>query len=157
MRRAIAIALAAALLVPAAATAQQQPKPRASLGDIEDEVMCVVCGTTLNVSESPEADRERAFIRRLIARGESKQQVKDALVAQFGRSVLATPSGKGFDLAAYLVPAIGLALAAVAIAGAVLRWRRRGARGRPLPTSAPGPTGDDDGARLRADLERYDL
>jgi cytochrome c-type biogenesis protein CcmH/NrfF len=156
VRRAIAIAVAAALLVPAAAMAQQQPKPRASLGDIEDEVMCQVCGTTLNVSESPEADRERAFIRRLIARGETKQQIKDALVAQFGRSVLATPSGKGFDLAAYLVPAIGLALAAAAIAAAVLRWRRRGRKGEPLATSAAPPTGED-GARLRADLERYDL
>ena len=36
--------------------------PRASLTDVEDEVMCVECGTALNVSTSAVADHEREFI-----------------------------------------------------------------------------------------------
>ena len=41
-------------------------EPRASLPDIEDEVMCVECGTPLNLSNAPVADREREFIEREI-------------------------------------------------------------------------------------------
>jgi cytochrome c-type biogenesis protein CcmH len=124
----------------------------ASLPDVEDEVMCVECGTALNVSTSVVADQERAFIRRQIAMGKDKQQVKDALVDEFGPGVLALPEERGFSLAAYLVP-IALALLALAgLAVAARRWRRR-------PTeaaTAPEPLGDDDARRLDAELAAYD-
>ena len=162
MKRFLAIALAGLALVPAAASAA--PPQRASLSDIEDEVMCLVCGTTLNVSDSPQADRERAFIRTLIARGETKKQIEGALVAQYGKRVLATPSDSGFDLAAWIVPGLVVLLAGIAIAFAVVRWRRSRPAGQsgPLPTAAPEPPAGagakaGDGARLRSDLERYDL
>ena len=145
--------IAALLLLPAHAMAAPQ---RASLSDIEDEVMCLVCGTTLSVSESPQADRERALITRLIDQGKTKQQIKDELVAQYGAAVLATPSDSGFDIAAWLVPGLSVILAAAAIGFAVLKWRRKTpdeAGAQPTPRAAT--TGD--GARLRDDLERYDL
>lgn len=150
--------LAALLISPAAASAN--PPPRASLSDIENEVMCLVCGTTLSVSDSPQADRERAFIRALIARGETKSQIKKALVAQYGKRVLATPSDSGFDLAAWIVPGLAVVLAGIAIAFAVVRWRRGrpGGKAGSLAAAASGPPpASGDGARLRSDLERYDL
>lgn len=150
MRRALAAALIVALLAPAAAMAVQ---PRTSLGDIEKDVMCTVCGVPLNVADSPQADRERAFIRVLIARGYTKKQVEDALVAQFGREVLDTPSGHGFDLAAYLVPALALVAAAAVIGVTARRWRR----GRPATLATAAVPGSKDSALLRDDLERYDL
>jgi cytochrome c-type biogenesis protein CcmH len=155
VKRALIPILAAALLL-APAAAHAGPPQRASLSDLEDEVMCLVCGTTLSVSDSPQADRERAFIRALIARGETKSQIKNALVAQYGRRVLATPSNSGFDLAAWIVPGLAVVLAGIAIAFAVVRWRRTRPPGQsdPLPTAAPGAA---DGAKLRSDLERYDL
>src|SRR3954454_8639730 len=82
----------------------------ATLPDIEDEVMCTICGTLLAESDSPQADRERALIRKLIAQGENKDQIKDALVTEYGPRVLATPSGHGFDLLAWLVPGAAIAL-----------------------------------------------
>jgi cytochrome c-type biogenesis protein CcmH len=158
MKRLLAPILLTALLLAPAAVAKAGPPQRASLGDIENEVMCLVCGTTLNVSDSPQADRERAFIRTLIARGETKDQINAALVAQYGQRVLATPSDSGFDLAAWIVPGLAVILAAIAIGFAVVRWRRARPAGQsgPLPAAAP-PTGAGDGARLRSDLEHYDL
>lgn len=159
MRRTALIAVLAAVLVSAPA-ASAAPPHRASLSDIEDEVMCLVCGTTLNVSDSPQADRERAFIRALIDRGETKSQIKAALVAQYGSRVLASPPDKGFDLAVWIVPGLAVVLAAIAIAFAVRRWRRTRPAGQndPLPVAAgKAPGGAGDGARLRSDLERYDL
>jgi cytochrome c-type biogenesis protein CcmH/NrfF len=159
MKRLLVPVLLTALLLAPAATANAAPPQRASLGDIENEVMCLVCGTTLNVSDSPQADRERAFIRTLIARGETKKQIKAALVAQYGQRVLATPSDSGFDLAAWIVPGLAVILAGIGIAFAVVRWRRARPPGQTGPLTAPTPDGSTtgDGARLRSDLEHYDL
>jgi cytochrome c-type biogenesis protein CcmH len=155
----ITVVLAALLTAPAVANAN--PPQRASLSDLEDEVMCLVCGTTLSVSDSPQADRERAFIRALIARGETKSQIKKELVDQYGRRVLATPSDSGFDLAAWIVPGLAVILAGIGIAFAVVRWRRARPAGqsRPLPKAAAASqaSASGDGARLRNDLDRYDL
>jgi cytochrome c-type biogenesis protein CcmH len=151
--RALAIAiaaLAAALLAPAAGAQQA-----ASLTEIEKQVMCPVCGTLLQLAESPQAQRERVFINRLIAEGRTEEQVKDALVAEYGDEVLALPPDSGFSLSAYLVPIVAFLIAVVALAVGVLRWRRAGGGpDDPQPTAGPS---DADSERLDADLARYDL
>jgi len=146
----LAVALLA-VLAPSAPAA-----PRASLTEIEKQVMCPVCGTLLQLAESPQAQREKAFVRHLIAEGRSEDQIKDALVAEYGNEVLALPQGSGFSLSAYVVPIVAFLVAAVALAIGVLRWRRAGGdrgEGRQRPA---GPEGDD-AERLDADLARYDL
>jgi cytochrome c-type biogenesis protein CcmH len=125
-------------------------EPQANLPDIEDEVMCPICGTLLELSDSPQADRERALIRRLIDRGESKQQIKDVLVAQYGEQVLATPEARGFDLTAWLVPIGGLLLAVAVIAAAITRLSRR------PPEGDAHVLDPSDAARLERDLSSYD-
>ena len=151
--RALIALLALALLLPASALAAA---PQTSVTDVEDEVMCPICGTLLELAESPQAQRERAFVRRLIAAGKTKAEVKDALVAQYGRGVLALPSGSGFDLSAYLVPVIAFATAAGALALGVRRWRGTGKPPKSGPGAPGGPQGED-AARLEGDLARYDL
>jgi len=152
-RVALLVTAAAALALPAAATAQSCPQT--SLGDVEDEVMCSICKTPLAVAEdAPQAQRERAYIERLVADCRSKDQIKRALVAQFGQAVLALPGDAGDDNGiedklVYIVPGVGLLLAAVAIAMTAERWRQRR---RP---EAPATTGDS--SRVDLDMERYDL
>ena len=148
-RLALVALVALALLAPAAAAAE-----RASLTEIEKQVMCPVCGTLLQLAESPQAQREKAFIRRLIGEGKTEAQIKDALVAEYGDEVLALPKGSGFDLSAYLVPIVAFIVAVVALAIGVLRWRRSDGGGAPTSTDAPQ---GEDAERLDADLARYDL
>src|SRR5215207_8569690 len=95
----------------------------ASLPDIEDEVMCVECGTVLSVSSSPVAQHEREFIREQIAAGKDKAQIKAALVDEYGDEVLAQPEAKGFNAALWIVPIALVVLAAGGIAVAIRRWR----------------------------------
>jgi cytochrome c-type biogenesis protein CcmH len=150
MRRLLAIALVLLLAAPAAAA-----EPRASLTDIEDEVMCLECGTALNVSNSEVAEQQREFIAELIAQGKTKQEVKDALVAEYGPRVLAEPRDDGFQLTAWLVPV----LAAIAALALVLLTARRWRAARPAEPEAAG--GDaaidpDDARRLDAELAAFD-
>jgi cytochrome c-type biogenesis protein CcmH/NrfF len=144
-------ALALALLAPAA-----MAEPRASLTEIEKQVMCPVCGTLLQLAESPQAQREKAFVKRLIEEGRTEEQIKDALVAEYGEEVLALPPDSGFSLSAYLVPIIAFLIAAVALALGVWRWRRAGGPKDGGASRAAGPSGED-AERLDADLARYDL
>ncbi len=157
MRRAAAAFAVGVALLTVAPTALAAACPRTSLGDVEDEVMCPVCGTPLGLAtESPQAQRERDYIQRLIDRCRSKDQVKSALVGEFGEGVLALPGDEGSDFGdvlVYLVPGLGLLLAGGGIAVATTRWRRRGGSDSP----APGAASPADGSRLDADLDRYDL
>ena len=98
---------------------------RASLADLEGEVMCPVCNTTLDQSSSAEARQIEAFISRRIAAGDTKQQIEDKLVADYGPQILAAPPTKGFDLLAWLLPIAGLLIGALAVGGLAWRWSRR--------------------------------
>ncbi len=129
--------------------------PRTTLPVIERQVMCATCKIPLNVAESPQADRERAFIRDLIAEGQTEAQIKSALVGQYGPAVLALPSAKGFDLAAYLVPA-AVVLALLALLAILLPSWRRHARTQALTSPDPPELSASDAARLDADLKRFD-
>jgi cytochrome c-type biogenesis protein CcmH len=153
MKRVAALAMVAvALATPAAALAQDCPQT--TLGDVEDEVMCPVCGTPLGLaSEAPQAIQEREYIERLIADCRSKDEIKRALVAQFGDAVLALPGDEGGDdgiedVLVYVIPGLALVAAAGGIALALTRWRRR-------DPSAPREAAD--GGRVDKDMERYDL
>jgi cytochrome c-type biogenesis protein CcmH len=125
-------------------------EPQTTLPDVEDEVMCVECRTALNISTAPVADQERAFIRARIAEGMTKEEIKAALVEEYGPDVLAEPPSEGFDIAAWLVPAALVALAALGIALVARRWRR-------TESAIAGPELDpDDARRLDAELSAFD-
>jgi cytochrome c-type biogenesis protein CcmH len=151
-RAAAALALTLALLAPAAASAAA---PRASLVDIEDEVMCVTCKIPLNIAEGPQPNREREFIRGLIDQGRTKAQIKTALVAEYGPNVLALPESDGVGLTAYAVPLALLALLAAGLALLLPRWRRRAPAGPTPESAAAPPLSSADARRLDEDLARY--
>jgi cytochrome c-type biogenesis protein CcmH len=149
-----ALLLAAAVACPG--TNAAAAIARTSLPAIERQVMCVTCKIPLNVAQSPQADRERAFIQGLIDQGENEAQIKDALVAQYGPSVLALPRAQGFDLTVYLVPLAVLLVLLATVAVLLPRWRRR-ARARQSDQDAPAPVlAAGDAARLEADLALFD-
>jgi cytochrome c-type biogenesis protein CcmH len=155
MRRALALLALIALLAPGTALAAPA---RTTLPDVEDEVMCVECGTALNVSTSPVANQERELIRREIAAGRTKAQIKAALVEEYGRNVLAEPRDSGFGIAAWWVPVALVPLALVGIALAARRWRRRARSEAAGPADSPATPALDpaDARRLDAELAAYD-
>lgn len=148
MRRLLVAGLAALALAAA---------PQTTLSDIEDEVMCPVCGVALNVAESPQATDQRELIRDLIAQGLTKDEIKQELVAEYGPSVLAVPADDGFGIANWLVPAAVVVVLAGGAALLLPRWRRRAAAAAADRSSAEdGPElSAEDERRLDEDLARY--
>jgi cytochrome c-type biogenesis protein CcmH/NrfF len=147
--------LLAALALLAAAPAASAAVERTNLPDIEDEVMCPVCGTPLNLAQSPQAERERVLIRRLIAQGRTKSEIKDRLKVEYGPEVIAEPDQGGFDVTAWVVPIVVVLGALAALLFVVPRWRRT----RDVPEDAPDPDADlspTDARRLDDELARFE-
>jgi cytochrome c-type biogenesis protein CcmH len=117
----VVLAVVLATAVPAVAIADGRP----NAADLESELVCPTCKTTLDQSDSPVAQRMKAFVRARIAAGDSEQQIKDALVDQFGEGVLARPPRGGFGALAWALPLAALGAGAVAVALLVRAWSRR--------------------------------
>jgi cytochrome c-type biogenesis protein CcmH len=144
---AVLAALCLAAIVAPAVPAQDQP----SAADLEAELVCPVCETTLDQSDAPVAQRMKTFIRERIAAGDSEEEIKDALVAELGTGVLATPSKSGFGLLAWLVPLGALVAGAIAVALLVRSWSRR--RAPPEPERPLDPELDH---RVDEELARFE-
>jgi cytochrome c-type biogenesis protein CcmH len=147
-----------AIPLPSALAAAPAPKIRATLPTIESQTMCVTCKISLAVAQSAQANRERAFIQRLIDQGLTEAQIKRVLVREYGPTVLALPSSHGFDLTVYLVPPLVLLALLGLLALLLPRWRRRartalsaGEAAHPASTLSAA-----DAARLDADIARFD-
>jgi cytochrome c-type biogenesis protein CcmH len=158
IRKALLTVVGALALATPAVASEQQP----TLAELEREVVCPTCHTTLELSNAPIADRMRAFIRQRIAAGDTKGEIKAKLVANFGEGVLAAPPKKGFNLLAWLLPLAGGAIAVVLLALAARRWTRsRAEPGFARPdsgaTNGRAPLDPELERRLDEELARFDV
>lgn len=133
-RLALLAALLLALVAPTAVGAPSQT-------DIEKQLRCVTCGTTLDVSSAPSAVKMKERIAREIAAGLTEDQILDGFVRDYGRTVLASPPKSGMDLwLAWVIP-IGAVLLALFILPFIVRgWRR--SRSVPAAPVAVDPEAD---------------
>lgn len=146
----LVVALLVALVAAGApaAVAAERPSP----ADLEAQLVCPTCHTTLDQSDSPVARRMKAYIRTRIAAGASAAQIKRELVDQFGPGVLATPRKEGFDLLAWVLPLAGLAVGLVAVGLLAWAWSRR-RETEPVPASPLDPALEQ---RVDEELARFD-
>jgi cytochrome c-type biogenesis protein CcmH len=149
VRLAVALLLALVLAAPAAAS-ERHP----TLGELEGEVMCPTCKTTLDQSSAPIANRIRQFISARIAAGDTESEIKAKLVAQFGPAILAEPSKHGFNLLAWVLPFVALGIGAAALGWLVWRWSRGRARSA-APAGGP-PIDPELERRVDEELARFD-
>ena len=147
MRRLALVLVAMVLAVPVARASEGHP----TLSELEGEVMCPVCGTTLDQSNSPAALQIKRVIAKRITAGATKSEIKNQLVAEFGEAILAAPRHKGFGLLAWWVPLVGIVAAAVIIGAGAWRWSR--AREPALPRAPLDPALE---RRLDEELQRFE-
>jgi cytochrome c-type biogenesis protein CcmH len=153
----VCLALASLLLVPATAAASEQHPTQAEL---ERELVCPVCTpATLDQSDSEIARRMKGEIRQRIAAGDTKSEIKDYFVGQFGQQVLAAPPRSGFNWLAWILPIAGLALGAAVVGVAAWRWSRSREHAADLPFEARNGRRQIDPElerRLEEELARFE-
>ena len=81
---------------PRAARGKRCPRRcSAQPSDLEAELVCPTCKTTLDQSDAPVARRMKQIIREQLAAGATEAEIKVDLVDQFGPGVLAEPPKSG--------------------------------------------------------------
>jgi cytochrome c-type biogenesis protein CcmH len=134
------LAAAALALAPASIASERHPTQR----ELESELICPTCHTTLDQSNAPVARQMKSLIAQRIAAGDTKSEIEQRLVAEYGRGVLARPDTRGFDLLAWALPIVALLGGAAAVGVAAWRWSRR----RGVPDQAATEPLDPDLERL---------
>ena len=147
MKSVLALLVLTALVAASGAGAAGPP----NAADLEAELVCPVCETTLDQSDAPVAQRMKTFIRERIAAGDTEQEIKDTLVREFGPGVIATPPKSGFGLLAWLLPLGALVAGGLAVGVLVYGWSRR----RGPPEAAP-PLDPELERRVDDELARFE-
>jgi cytochrome c-type biogenesis protein CcmH len=155
MRFLVVLVSAALLLAPAALASERHP----TMNELENEVMCPVCNTTLAESNSDAAKAIEREIQDKIRAGWTKSQIKDFLVQQYGESILAAPPKHGFNLLAWVLPLAGIGVAAVILGIAAWGWTRGRAEPEPLAlqsSNGQGPIDPELDRRVDEELSRLE-
>lgn len=108
----------------------------------------------VSVHQSPAADEVRRDIRRRLARGETREQIIDDYVVQFGERILVVPPARGYKLALYLLPPVLLVASG---AGIVVLVRRMTAHRAAAAAQATAPQVPEAGYDSRLDEELREL
>lgn len=94
-----------------------------AVDDIARELMCQ-CGCTMIVynCDCGTADQMRGVIREKLDGGQTKQQILDYFVGQYGETVLSAPTKEGFNITAWIMPFVGLAVGIGIVYLVLTRW-----------------------------------
>jgi cytochrome c-type biogenesis protein CcmH len=129
-----AVALATVLAMAAASTARAQETPRAKALSKRVLCMCGGCEDSAGMCNHPggtfsgPCETARGMQKDLdahVTRGESDDQILQAMVEQYGPTVLVEPPKKGFDLLAWIMPIAVPLIALVLVWEVVRRWRHK--------------------------------
>lgn len=85
-----------------------------------------------------------------LAAGETREQILRHFQTKYGEKILSSPTTTGFNIAAWTVPFVAIALGGLLIGVVLVRWRRA-TTSEPQSPSSSGPTTNPE---MRARLER---
>jgi cytochrome c-type biogenesis protein CcmH len=111
--------------------------PATRFNEIGHQMMCI-CGCNQILLECnhvgcPASDGMRNELMAAVSRGDSDSLVEQSFVQKYGPTVLAAPTAKGFDRAAYIIPFAALIFGFGLIVLVIRSWKNR-----PAPALADG-------------------
>ncbi len=91
--------------------------------EVQSNLMCDCgCGQLLGTCECERAEEMRTMIRGMMDKGMTKEEILNSFVSQYGESILAAPTKKGFNLIAYILPFVGLLVGVIVAVIFVRKW-----------------------------------
>ena len=135
--------------------AEQEARARA----IDDQLIAPCCfSQTVANHNSAIAESIKAEVRQMLAAGSTDREIIDFYVGKYGERILATPRASGFNLLAYVMPALALGAGLVGVVIVLRRWRRPRSS-QPAGTAASALSNDEARrfqARLEEELARFE-
>ncbi|MCX8071540.1 MAG: cytochrome c-type biogenesis protein CcmH [Candidatus Binatia bacterium] len=150
-------------LVGQVAALATEPQRAANFQEIEESLTCQ-CGCGLTVHSCNHVDCGSAIplrqeIREQIALGKTKREILAYFEAKYGEKILSSPTMRGFNLLAWLMPFLAVGFGLLFVGWTLRRWSRNSGGRR--DTASNGFTGkplaSEDEKRLRQELDRLEL
>jgi cytochrome c-type biogenesis protein CcmH/NrfF len=144
-----AILLAATIILTTAAA-----DPTARFDKLGHQIMCS-CGCNQILLECnhvgcPNSDGMRHELMTGVVNGDSNNTIFQAFVQKYGPTVLAAPTGEGFNIVAWVMPFAVLFLGLGGTALLIRRWKLRSV---PMPPPSATPRFSDIRDRIRRETE----
>jgi cytochrome c-type biogenesis protein CcmH/NrfF len=154
----MASSLSSPQLLAASTSSDQQQNLDAMAHAVEETLIAPCCFMqTLSNHSSPLAEQLKREIRDLLHQGWSVDEVRQYYLKKYGERILAMPQPRGFNVLAYVIPPLILAIATAA----VVLWIRRH---RAKPCTATGTHGETSSnvtdqtlvEQMHAELARFE-
>jgi len=105
------------------------PQSPPTLSEVKKSLICLCeCNMTVEACEGAmacqSAEKLTTEAQQLIGRGLNKEQVLASFVSRYGEHILAAPTKKGFNLAAWILPFAAILVSGFVIIIALRRWVR---------------------------------
>lgn len=122
--------------------------------EIQRELMCQ-CGCTMvvDVCDCETANQIRTKITELMGQGQGKTQIVDYFISQYGEKMLASPSKKGFNLVAWILPFVVVIAGSVALFFILRIWVLKGRNGVNAAVTMLQPVTSQETEEYRGRLE----
>ena len=130
--------------------------------EIEEALVCQCgCGLTVhacNHLNCPSGIPIKEEIAARLGRGETKPQILAYFQERYGEKVLSAPTLRGFNLVAWIAPAVFVLVGGFLVVLVVRRWRRATAAPAAAAPPPPGALVPDDPmrARLAREIREFD-
>lgn len=95
--------------------------------EIQESLICPAClddRMTVASCNDSTAEQTRQDIQQRLASGQTKEQIIEAYVQQYGETILTVPRKSGFNLVAWVIPPIAVLGGTALVYYAVTRWVR---------------------------------
>jgi len=147
--RSILLGVLAAILLTASLGLGDSPR-KPSMEVLGNEVMCK-CGCVAPLNQCPHIDcAEKAemqqFMKKEITDGKDETAILQDMSLRYGVQVLTAPPAKGFNLAVWILPGVGMLAGLGIVVVIVRRWKRK-------PALVPAPISGSDDPKVLAAME----
>lgn len=120
----LGVVVVAAVALFVGTTDRTDLSPAERVDHIAGTVRCPACrGESARDSNAPAAANVRAEIARRVRDGQSDDEIREALVAAYGESILLTPPRSGWGGVVWVLPVVALVCGLAGVGFAFRRWR----------------------------------
>ncbi|MDP2730622.1 MAG: cytochrome c-type biogenesis protein CcmH [Dehalococcoidales bacterium] len=131
----------------------------ATVDDVASQLICQ-CGCTALLTncthgECHVRDTMTTAIKQGLEQGKSPEQLVKIFVAQYGEQVLASPPKRGFNLMAWILPFVAIALGGWVIYFSVKKWVFQGREAEMVTEVLELGESDEYGDRVEKELTDY--
>lgn len=154
-----AACLAVLLVIVGAAVLVAAPVFAATTSDVAKEFVCN-CGCGENLDACSSTMKEcgigqdlRKIIAQKVAAGESKAQIGDYMMKNYGEKVLTAPTKQGFNIVGWVAPFVATGAAAMLVYLTIFRWVRQTPR---MAAARPAGPRDEYSDKVEEELDKFD-